>query len=62
MDFGIRPEVITLAETRSESVETFQAEVMVREPLGALLLLHCRVGDEVRQVKVEPRSQIQPGE
>jgi multiple sugar transport system ATP-binding protein len=61
-DFGVRPEDITLAENLSAATETFEAEVTVREPLGELLLLHCRLGDEELQVKVEPRSQIQPGD
>jgi multiple sugar transport system ATP-binding protein len=60
--FGVRPEDITLAENLSAATETFEAEVTVREPLGELLLLHCRLGDEELQVKVEPRSQIQPGD
>ena len=62
VDFGVRPEDITLAQNLPDSTETFQAEVTVREPLGELLLLHCRVGDDELQVKVEPRSQIQPGD
>jgi len=62
VDFGVRPEDITLAENLPDSAETFRAEVTVREPLGELLLLHCRVGDDELQVKVEPRSQIQPGD
>ena len=62
VDFGVRPEDITLAQNLPDSAETFQAEVTVREPLGELLLLHCQVGDDELQVKVEPRSQIQPGD
>jgi multiple sugar transport system ATP-binding protein len=60
--FGVRPEDVSLASNLPEGVETFEAAVTVREPLGELLLLHCEVGGDELQVKVEPRSQIQPGD
>ena len=60
--FGVRPEDVSLASNLPQGVETFEATVTVREPLGELLLLHCDVGGDELQVKVEPRSQIQPGD
>jgi len=60
--FGVRPEDISLAENLPSGTETFEATVEVREPLGELLLLHCDVGGEELQVKVEPRSDIHPGD
>jgi multiple sugar transport system ATP-binding protein len=60
--FGVRPEDISLATNRPDATDTFQAEISVREPLGELLLLHCRVGNDELHVKVEPRSEIQPGD
>jgi multiple sugar transport system ATP-binding protein len=60
--FGVRPEDVSLASNLPQGVETFEAAVTVREPLGELLLLHCEVGGDELQVKVEPRSQIQPGD
>jgi multiple sugar transport system ATP-binding protein len=58
--FGVRPEDVSLSSNLPVSATTFEAEVTVREPLGELLLLHCRVGDDELQVKVEPRSEIHP--
>ena len=58
---GVRPEDVSLASNLS-TADPFEAEVTVREPLGELLLLHCRVGDDELQVKVEPRSQIETGD
>ncbi|WP_318568676.1 ABC transporter ATP-binding protein [Salinigranum marinum] len=60
--FGVRPEDVSLASNLPQGVETFEATVTVREPLGELLLLHCDVGGDELQVKVEPRSRIQPGD
>ena len=58
---GVRPEDVSLASNLS-TADPFEAEVTVREPLGELLLLHCRVGDDELQVKVEPRSRIETGD
>jgi multiple sugar transport system ATP-binding protein len=60
--FGVRPEDISLAANRPDATDSFEAEVTVREPLGELLLLHCRVGTDEIRVKVEPRSAIDPGD
>jgi multiple sugar transport system ATP-binding protein len=60
--FGVRPEDVSLASNLPAGADTFQATVTVREPLGELLLLHCEVGDAELQVKVEPRSDIYPGD
>jgi multiple sugar transport system ATP-binding protein len=62
VSFGVRPEDVSLAANLESGTETFEATVTVREPLGELLLLHCEVGGEELQVKVEPRSAIQPGD
>lgn len=59
---GIRPEDVSLASNLTDKTETFPVEVTVREPLGELLLLHCLVGDDEIRIKVEPRSEIQPGD
>ncbi|WP_435184941.1 ABC transporter ATP-binding protein [Halobellus sp. EA9] len=59
---GVRPEDISLASTLSDGIDTFPAEVTVTEPLGEQLLLHCQVGGDEFQVKVEPRSEIAVGE
>jgi multiple sugar transport system ATP-binding protein len=59
---GVRPEDISLASNLPDNAETFSIEATVREPLGELLLLHCQLGDNEIHVKVEPRSEIQPGD
>jgi multiple sugar transport system ATP-binding protein len=60
--FGVRPEDISLAANCPSGSETFTATVTVREPLGELLLLHCNVGGGELRTKVEPRSEIYPGD
>ncbi|MFC7078648.1 ABC transporter ATP-binding protein [Haloarcula halophila] len=60
--FGVRPEDISLAANCPSGSETFTATVTVREPLGELLLLHCDVGGGELRTKVEPRSEIYPGD
>lgn len=62
VEFGVRPEDVSLAANLTPDAETFEATVSVREPLGELLLLHCQVGEDELQVKVEPRSDIYPGD
>jgi len=62
VSFGVRPEDVSLASNLPGGVDTFDAEVTVTEPLGELLLLHCRVGDHELRVKVEPRSDVRAGE
>jgi len=62
VSMGVRPEDISLASNLPDDAETFTVETTVREPLGELLLLHCQLGDDEIHVKVEPRSEIQPGE
>lgn len=59
---GVRPEDISLASNLPDGAETFEIEATVREPLGDLLLLHCQLGDDEIHIKVEPRSNIQPGD
>ncbi|WP_435129665.1 ABC transporter ATP-binding protein [Halobaculum sp. D14] len=60
--FGVRPEDVGLASKLPDGTGAFHAEVTVTEPLGEQLLLHCRVGGDELQVKVEPRSDISVGE
>ncbi|RDZ38231.1 glycerol-3-phosphate ABC transporter ATP-binding protein [Haloferax sp. Atlit-47N] len=59
---GVRPEDVSLVSNSAGASESFTAEVTVTEPLGELLLLHCRLGDEEIRVKVEPRSRITAGD
>ncbi|POG54379.1 ABC transporter ATP-binding protein [Haloferax marisrubri] len=62
LTLGVRPEDVSLVSNRAGASESFTAEVTVTEPLGELLLLHCRLGDEEIRVKVEPRSRIAAGD
>ncbi|ELZ85426.1 glycerol-3-phosphate ABC transporter ATP-binding protein [Haloferax gibbonsii ATCC 33959] len=62
LTLGVRPEDVSLVSNRAAASESFTAEVTVTEPLGELLLLHCRLGDEEIRVKVEPRSRIAAGD
>jgi multiple sugar transport system ATP-binding protein len=60
--FGVRPEDVSLRRNLDNGTETFTAEVRVREPLGEALLMHVDVGSTDLQIKVEPRSEIRPGD
>jgi len=62
VELGVRPEDISLAANVLDRRETFRATVTVREPLGELLLLHCQAGQEEFRVKVQPRTDLQPGD
>ncbi|AKU09146.1 ABC transporter ATP-binding protein [Haloferax gibbonsii] len=62
LTLGVRPEDVSLVSNRAGASESFTAEVTVTEPLGELLLLHCRLGDEEIRVKVGPRSRIAAGD
>ncbi|RDZ62652.1 glycerol-3-phosphate ABC transporter ATP-binding protein [Haloferax sp. Atlit-12N] len=62
LTLGVRPEDVSLVSNTAGASESFTAEVTVTEPLGELLLLHCRLGDEEIRVKVEPRSRITAGD
>jgi multiple sugar transport system ATP-binding protein len=62
VSLGVRPEDISLAENLPAGTETFEMEATVREPLGELLLLHCRVGGDEVRVKIEPRSDVHTGD
>ncbi|WP_435181278.1 ABC transporter ATP-binding protein [Halorussus sp. AFM4] len=60
--FGVRPEDIEFGSQLPDSAATFTAEVTVTEPLGEQLLLHCQVGSDELQVKVEPRRDVAVGD
>lgn len=62
VSLGVRPEDITIAAGTAVSHEPISADVTVTESLGDLLLLHCQIGKQEIQVKLEPRSNIQPGD
>jgi multiple sugar transport system ATP-binding protein len=62
VSLGVRPEDVSLAANLPDGTETFEMEATVREPLGELLLLHCRVGGDEVRVKIEPRSDVHPGD
>ncbi|MFC6976151.1 ABC transporter ATP-binding protein [Halomicroarcula sp. GCM10025709] len=59
---GLRPEDAALAANRPDADPVCTATVTVTEPLGEQLLLHCTVGETEVQIKVEPRTEIRPGD
>lgn len=63
LTFGVRPEDVLLAgRSATGHEESFEARVTVREPLGEQLLLHCTIGDDELQVKVQPRRDVSTGD